>query len=299
MTDKYKMVGEILAAARREQKKSLKDASEATKIMEKHLEAVEAGDPAQLPSTPYFLLFARSYAQYLGIDAGVFEEIEDNVIGDEEGKTKDGGKVSQNGIERAAATSGKKFIKSLIYLVSAIIILFIAFLLYNNWFLNSNFSLNDFETVSADDATEVASTEEPPDIKIPVPNTPYEPPGKLQLHLLATQDVWAILVRDGDTVLNRELKVGDERRWEAKYRYQLTLGIATAVELTLNGNKLAPLTERPQTISGLEINQTNYQKFLPSEDEAVENGIKTVNPPSDTGSTNEELQAGEVDSDGL
>ena len=68
MSDKYVEIGEILAAARREQGKTLKDASESTKIMENYLTAIETGDPGSLPSVAYFLLFARSYAQYLGID---------------------------------------------------------------------------------------------------------------------------------------------------------------------------------------------------------------------------------------
>ena len=52
----------------------------------------------------------------------------------------------------------------------------------------------------------------------------------------------------------------------ANYRFMLTVGISTAIELTLNGVKLAPLSDRAQTISGLEINQVNYRRFYPAEE---------------------------------
>jgi hypothetical protein len=94
-----------------------------------------------------------------------------------------------------------------------------------------------------------------------IPDKPYHPPEKLILYMRAKQDVWALVVRDGDTVLNRRLGVGDQRQWEAEYRYNITLGISTAVDLYVNDQKLAPLTERAQTISDLEINQVNYKDF--------------------------------------
>jgi len=265
MPDKYKKIGEILAATRREQQKSLKEASVVTKLKEAYLEAVEAGEPDKLPSEPYFSLFAHSYAQYLGLDPAILDEIEENDRGGGGPKAlADSSDRMDAGISEAdSRRQAKKFGQNLIYLILIAIVLFAALLAFNRWF------------ISATDEPEMVNTEavngkgdqnhgekniadDEPDIHY----TPYQPPENLELMVRAKQDVWMVVIKDGDTVLNRQLAVGDIRRWEAKYRFVLTIGISTAVDLTLNGVRLPPLTTQAQTISGLEINQVNYKKFL-------------------------------------
>jgi len=260
MSDKYIEIGEILAAARREQNKTLKEASESTKIMEHYLAAVESGKPDQLPSQAYFPLFARSYAQFLGIDPNLLEEIEEKHI-DSKNSSPDNGAVETSGAERKEnlhQVQARKFGKSLVYLVSAIIVIFAAVIVYIQLFMDDDRP----DAIQEVEISEPAKPEQTETDILDIKAEPYQPPEKLRMRMEVKQDVWALVVRDGDTVLNRRLVAGDQRSWESDYRYRLTLGISTAVDLFVNGQKLAPLTEQARTISGLEINQVNYRDFL-------------------------------------
>jgi transcriptional regulator with XRE-family HTH domain len=266
MPDKYKEIGEILAAARRDQNKTLKSASESTKIMEQYLMALEAGKPEKLPSNAYFQLFARSYAQYLGIDANVFDEIEENNLAVNgiaaEGKAPEA--VDEEKAEAVSQSQARKFGRSLIYLASVIVVIFIAFIVYSQFFMGdseSAFLREMTDTLTGE--SDASSSEETATDQLIIPANPYEAFEKLKMYMKVKQDVWAIVVRDGDTILNRRLLAGEERLWEADYRYHVTLGISTAVDLYVNDQMLAPLTDRARTIAGLEINQINYKDFLP------------------------------------
>ncbi|MCK5125035.1 MAG: DUF4115 domain-containing protein [candidate division Zixibacteria bacterium] len=258
MSDSYKQIGEVLTATRKEQNKELADLAESTKIMERYLAALEAGDPSQLPSPTYFLLFARSYAQNLGLDPGVIDEMADRDVSAANGGLKEPEAEPKEPLdEKARAKQSNKYL--IIFMVVLIVVIG-SLLVYN-------FALIEKEPELSSPAEDKAATiETEQDLtnleKAGLNIEPYQPAPPLKMHLAAKQDVWTMVVRDGDTILNRELKAGEQRRWEAKYRYQLTIGISTAVNLTLNGEEVAPLSDRPRTISNLEINQINYKDFL-------------------------------------
>ncbi|MDF8332954.1 helix-turn-helix domain-containing protein [Novosphingobium cyanobacteriorum] len=61
-------VGVRLKAGREALGLSIKDIAARTRITQRHVEAVEAGDYASLPGRPYALGFARSYAKAVGLD---------------------------------------------------------------------------------------------------------------------------------------------------------------------------------------------------------------------------------------
>jgi cytoskeletal protein RodZ len=271
MADKFKEIGAILAAARREQHRSLKEAEESTKIMTQYLEAIEAGESEKLPTREYFMLFARGYAQYLGVDPSILEGIEEAPIAEKEVPEPTDEKATEElGPEgEEPEVQAKKFGKTLLYLIIGIVVVFAAFFVYIQWFAGT--AENTTEpgyTESTGSQTESGQSPAKAAPKITIPDQPYQPPGKLDLRMVARQDVWTVVVRDGDTVLNRKLLAGQQRQWEAEYRYKLTLGISNGVDLYVNGDKLAPLTVRPRTIAGFEINQVNYRQFF--------------NPPTDT-----------------
>ena len=60
--------GAMLAAARKKAKLDLADVSARTRIPQRHLAAIEAGDYAKLPSRTYAVGFSRTYARLLGLD---------------------------------------------------------------------------------------------------------------------------------------------------------------------------------------------------------------------------------------
>lgn len=271
MADKFKEIGAILAAARREKNKSLKEAEESTKIMAHYLEAIEAGEAEKLPTREYFMLFARGYAQYLGVDPSILEGIEDTPI-PEKVPTVPSKKKAEEEPEpedEEPEAQARKFGKTLLYIIVAIVVVFAAFFVYIQWFAGG---IGKTTEPGYSEAGETNSESGQGGAKaapvITIPDQPYQPPGKLELRMVAKQDVWAVVIRDGDTVLNRKLEAGQQRQWDADYRYKLTLGVSNAVDLYVNGDKLAPLTARARTIGGLEINQVNYKQYF--------------NPPTDT-----------------
>ena len=261
MSDKYKKIGDALAAARRARNKSLQEASDGTRIMIKYLEAIENGQASALPSAPYFLLFARSYAQYLGIDQAIIDDIEN---------------VDRNGGPAAAESASnetiislspvvrrghRRLILGLIIGVSVCLLVILGY--YFKWY--ALFSRgSDTSAVIASSPTDHSVSRSANDINanLNISYKPYEPPAKLTLNLKTNQEVWATVIKDGDTVLNRQLAAGDTGQWQADYRFQLSLGNTAAVALTLNGAPLAPLTARGPAVTALEINQANYRQFL-------------------------------------
>ena len=60
--------GAMLAEARAKAKLDLAEVSACTRIPQRHLAAVEAGDYAKLPSRTYAVGFSRTYARLLGLD---------------------------------------------------------------------------------------------------------------------------------------------------------------------------------------------------------------------------------------
>lgn len=63
-----KEIGAALEERRRELGLTLEDIQKVTKIRIRYLRAIEAGDDAALPATPYAQGFIRSYANHLGLD---------------------------------------------------------------------------------------------------------------------------------------------------------------------------------------------------------------------------------------
>jgi cytoskeleton protein RodZ len=62
-------VGERLRTAREAQSRELEEIAAITRVPLRHLRAIETGDHAELPATPYSVGFVRTYAQALGLDA--------------------------------------------------------------------------------------------------------------------------------------------------------------------------------------------------------------------------------------
>ena len=62
-------IGAALRTARQTLGLSLIEISETTRVRERHLEAIEAGQTDQLPSRPFTIGYVRAYAKALGLDA--------------------------------------------------------------------------------------------------------------------------------------------------------------------------------------------------------------------------------------
>ena len=68
MTDSLKHIGSTLRSAREAKGLELKDIAEISKIRRVYLDAIENGDPAELPGLVYFEGYLKNYARLLGLD---------------------------------------------------------------------------------------------------------------------------------------------------------------------------------------------------------------------------------------
>jgi cytoskeleton protein RodZ len=260
MPDTYKEIGALLAGARQEKQKTLEEAADYTKIAAKYLAAVEAGNPAPLPSRPYFLLFARSYAQYLGVDPAVLETIE-----------KDGrdAEAEPEPAPVVPMTSAARTEQRLLISIIAVFVIAIAVVLVIRWRDRAGAALSGGETVQNMAMKKTPNDSAAVDSPLVVPASPYQSPGKLVLVLWPRQPVGVVLLRDGDTVLNRRLETGEQQRWEADYRFSLSTDGAAGLAMTINDQPALPLAGLGSIVNNLEINQANYRQFLPPDSAAL------------------------------
>jgi cytoskeletal protein RodZ len=291
MPDRYKKIADILVNARRERGKTLAEASAGTRIMVSYLEALEAGDPARLPSSAYFMLFARSYAEYLKIDPAVIAQAEENEIAADEMAAPPPGEpekpppvqITPFEFEKEPPKAGRRLITGVV----VVVILVLAVTAYKKFIAKTTAPtpVRDTTQVAVQqpaatiDSTAMTTTETPPP---PAPT-------KLALVMKTNQEVWARIICDKDTVLSDLLAPGEEYRWEADSLYLLTLGISSAVEFTLNGIKLAPLSERPSMVSNARIDWDTYRGILPADTNSAvmpTRDSSSAPPPPDSSAKN-------------
>ncbi|HUV31140.1 MAG TPA: helix-turn-helix domain-containing protein [Acidobacteriota bacterium] len=278
MSELHTKLGRLLQLERQRQEIDLNDLSDELKISIHNLEAIESGDVAGLPSDLYFNLFAKSYAERLGIDytrtvEAITMDLKESPAGSDEAaeaatdSAADGEVNAADQAEVAAAEAGSAFGKRVIAMVVAAIVVLAAFLVVYEVFLKSP-AMEGERTTASDNAPGSASEDDSPgsvaaaytryEWNVPA----YEKPTGLTLTLTARDESWATVVADGDTVVYRNLVPWREYQLEAKYRFLVSVGIPSRVETKLNGQVVNLRDPETGRISRSEINQTNAASIL-------------------------------------
>jgi transcriptional regulator with XRE-family HTH domain len=248
----YKAIGEILKKERLKHNRELKDIADDIKITESYLEAVENGEPRELPSLVYYRLFVRSYATELGLDSEeLFNELArpEGTVGDEKADTRRSSK--QEGGADGEKKSGLKLVLwSGAAVVAVAVILYFALLGGRDEpgaseGLAGNQALADSAAAAAADSAEA----------LPEPI----PPIALDINISETS--WILVMSDGDTVLNRNLEPGATRYLEADENFIISLGNPKGVELRMDGTPLRPLSSSGRPVRDLELNRDNVKDF--------------------------------------
>jgi transcriptional regulator with XRE-family HTH domain len=304
MSELHKKFGSLLKLERERKNLRLEDLSSQLKITQSNLEYLEAGDVASLPSEIYYNLFAKSYAEALGIDfsrtiEAIREELDDNVLteprenkadspGNEETKTV---KAAQPELESKSAGSTAP-LKKFVGLFAAILVVFIIFVMVAKFFFGGETlqetarsviekTTAELQNVSAPDENNAAAEY---DWKVPE----YQKPAKISLTLKARDDSWSTVVADGDTVLFRNLVPGQVWSLEAEYRMLVSVGIPSLVDIELNGRMVDLSDSVTGRVSRVEINQMNIDRYVhPPSSETTTSDSSTGAPdqPNDTGGT--------------
>jgi hypothetical protein len=90
-------------------------------------------------------------------------------------------------------------------------------------------------------------------VAAPAAPTAAGAPGRVLLVLEFDEDSWTRLEADGRMVFSGVLKRGERKTFEARAGFNLTLGNAGAVRVTLDGRALARLGQSGQVVRDLRL----------------------------------------------
>ncbi len=283
MSELHVKIGKLLKLERQRQGIVLDDLSTKLKVSSSNLRHVEAGELKALPSELYFNLFAKSYAEALGIDyTSTVEAIKEDIgqpleppNGAKKGK-QDDSEEEKTAPEKEGAPPeskpepGTKFLRKFALLFGAVVILFLIVVLINKLFfsgdnhepsgqIQQDTGSVDISDVSAAEKRGAADTEFAHyDWDVPR----YEKSSDLKLKLVAARETWAAVFADGDRAIYDNLVPGRVYRASAKYRLQVSIGVPSAVEVELNGTPVNLRDPNTRRISKIKINQANLASFL-------------------------------------
>jgi cytoskeletal protein RodZ len=282
MKELYAKIGKLLQIERTRREIKLENLASDLKVSEAHLEAIEDGDASRLPSELYFKLFAKSYAEALGIDyEATVEAIEADLSIAEQPTAKSEAPVaplpdsdSPPASEKPATNGSRRQIKKLLYLIAAVVALFLIVVAVNELFLK--------QTEPAPAVDSVETTEVEPEEIAPAESdelsdydwnvTPYSKPAPMTLALLARSQSWATVLADGDTAVYRTLTPGRLYEVTAQYRLRVSVGVPSVVAIELNGQPVNLRNPESGRIASVKIDQVNLEQYLSRPLTAVSSG---------------------------
>jgi cytoskeleton protein RodZ len=248
---------------------SVKECSEATKIREPFLQALEHGEFTVLPPV-YITSFVRSYASFLGIPSADVSALLDDIIeSDEYGEqrlVKQPSRVAKETpaqqhqrieqqkppkgsidsdqprqpqpLETPEAPRRRRLILAIIVVVVGVAAVW--------WLLKEPDS-----TAPSDDAGELLSDPETNSIA---------PTDSLILTAVARDTVWLTVTSDGYASTQAVMMPGDEAQWSAMEKFTLSLGNAGGVTFSRNGQQLEPFGKSGEAVRSVLITRTDIRK---------------------------------------
>ena len=258
-------IGILLRKERKRQGISLEDISEQLKIIKAHLECIEKGDTEDLPSELYFALFAKSYAEFLGIDyARTVEAINEEIDQEKYNKETQVKEIVNITKEKMKEGFDDQKIK-IMFIGGGILTAFLIFIIMN-WLFSSESPADDQDNYTVEDSLIAEPELQAAVVNYDWDNIEFPTNEKLVIRLTPRDGSWATVVADGDTVIYRTLNAGRVYVAEADYRLLVSIGVPSVVDVELNGQEVSlrdPVTRR---ISRVEINNMNLESFTETEE---------------------------------
>lgn len=235
-------VGDRLREARETQGLVLAEIAARTRIPQRHLEAIEASDYSQLPSTTYAMGFARSYARVVGVDEVALardlrRELDTNYQRREPKRDLEPAEPSRLP-SRSLATLG--MIAAAVVVLGALI-----------WFASSYFSGGDAPTAQQATAESELGA-------VPAPSPTAAPASAStggQVTLIATDEVWVRVYDAADqTLLIKTLAAGE--RYDVPTganNPMINVGRPDKLQVTINGSSVPALGTGERAIKDVGI----------------------------------------------
>lgn len=278
MSEVQKKLGYALRLERERRGLTVENLSQQLKISESNLVAIEEGNPSALPGELYFKMFARSYAEALGIDyertiEAIREELgqaPDAANHDAEEETP-AAPVASTDVkpayrdvpsEPAAKSSSRSSLKSYALLAGmAIVVVALAFVLFGPrsgkfGFLRVGQGQSEPAAGdSTDDGTE-------PDAGAYRVVTGSKEATTLSLEMVARDRTWATVIADGDTALHYNLKPWREYVVNAREKLIVSVMSPLSVDLKLNGIAVDFSDPEKGTVQNVEVTPDNMSLFI-------------------------------------
>jgi transcriptional regulator with XRE-family HTH domain len=302
MTEVHSKLGKLLKGERERRGQSLADVAQEIKIAERHLQAIEDGNLANLPGPLYFGLFAKSYAEFLGIDYAQsleaikedlgepidspIEETSDSVP--EQPAVKPAGPAKQLrpvGGQKVPAAKGRPVISTMV------VILVILIMVAVGWVLMRKDGKLPFARITSPDSTAQDSTDRGDGAGADW-SEDYGKVGQkgekaaLNLQIVAHDRTWAVILSDGDTAIQTNLKPWREYNIGAQEKLVVSVGSPLAVEMTINGLNVDLSDPEKGTVSSVEVTPENISMYVrksaPTDSTSDSLGTDSTQAPVDT-----------------
>ena len=246
-------VGARLAAARAAANMDLADVSSRTRIPMRHLEAIERGNYADLPSVTYASGFAKAYARVLGLDeAEIGRDVRTEL------QAQGGGYRQPEFFE--PADPARVPTRALVWTTLVLILIVIGgFAVFRTGLLNRlqgrdpaalAAGTERLDDPPADQASAGGSSGQPgANVSIPVG------PPSAQVVLIAKNEVWVrIYDSTNQRLFENTMKPGDRFEVPATaVNPMINIGRPDALSVTVNGHEVAPLGPPERAIKDVPI----------------------------------------------
>jgi len=278
MGEVQKKLGYALKLERERRGLSIEDLSQQLKISETNLEAIEEGNPSALPGELYFKMFARSYAEALGIDyERTIEAIKEELgqAPDAANHVDDTGEPHQEAApvetkpvsteilsEPARRHPLRNGLKSYAILAGmAVVVIGLAFVLFGprsgkfGFFRIGDAQSEQNLSDSTDEGTE-------PDAGAYRVVAGSKEAATLTLELVARDRTWATVIADGDTALHYNLKPWREYVIGAQEKLTVSVVSPLSVDMKLNGIAVDFSDPEKGTVQNVEVTADNMSLFI-------------------------------------
>ena len=217
--------GRYLQAARLEKKISLEQVSQQTRIGLGNLLLIEQEDFEQLPAEVYVKGFLRSYAKAVGADGDeVIRRYESRL--DVLHKTSE----SESSSKKLAGGIWRKLLVSLVLLISIIGLCILAVVLYRHA-PDADKPIEQKTAAQKEHAVDTQAEQN----GLETNSKPVKAvPEKLLLQVTAVEDTWLKVIMDEKGSTEYNLNSGDQIELEATTGFNLLIGNAGGLKLTLN-----------------------------------------------------------------
>ena len=217
--------GRYLQATRLEKKISLEQVSQQTRIGRGNLLLIEQEDHERLPAAVYVRGFLRAYAKAVGADG-------DEVIRRYESRLDVVQKISRS------ESSSKKIAPGTWWKLLVPLVLFICIIGLSIsavvFFRQASDADKPLEQKTAAEREQAADTQDKQQGFETESESAKAVPEKLLLHVTAVEDTWLKVIMDEKGSIEYNLNFGDQMELEAATGFNLLIGNAGGIKITLN-----------------------------------------------------------------